>query len=154
MNQQAQRKDGLNVLISFIAFFLLIIAVNTVFITQALSTHSGVITDKPYEKGLAYNDMLAQAKGQANINDQTNFKDNTLRWVLSDEDGHPVDAVVHARMIWPVKSGLDFEVPLQQIEKGVYQAQIDFPKQGQWQAKLGATWNNQNYQKLLTLTVK
>ena len=53
---------GTWVLFSFVAFFGVIIAVNSVFITTALNSHSGVVTKQPYEKGLAYNQYLEKAE--------------------------------------------------------------------------------------------
>ncbi|MCB1784264.1 MAG: FixH family protein [Alphaproteobacteria bacterium] len=126
----------------FVLFFLVIFAVNGVFVYYAETTHSGVVTEKPYEHGLAYDKMIdeANAQAQGNIADKGHFKDGTLRWeITSKEDGAPVSATsVKVHMIRAVASGHDFDVTLTQGKDGVYAAPLDLPLQGAWTAKMEA----------------
>jgi nitrogen fixation protein FixH len=55
---------GWHVLVAFIAFFGLVIAVNTVFMVQAYRTFPGETSVTPYEDGLAYNTTLKQLQDQ------------------------------------------------------------------------------------------
>src|SRR5688572_2876208 len=55
---------GGHVLAAFLAFFGVIFAVNGVFLYMALSTHTGLVAQEPYRKGLHYNDRIAAAERQ------------------------------------------------------------------------------------------
>lgn len=147
MSTESLRKDqGTWVLLSFIAFFGVIVAVNSVFITTALRTHSGVVTKQPYEKGLAYNKTLKVARDQARLNQEVSFNNGILQWVLKDEDGEPINADVTARLFRPVKDGQDFEVILIPISQGVYESYLNLPMKGRWDALLKAEWQTRQYQ--------
>ena len=148
----AKSDSGRWVLFSFIGFFIVIIAVNAIFITTALKTHSGVITDQPYEKGLHFDETLAKAASQPSIIQEVSYEDAILRWSLKDEKGAPLTANVSAKLVWPIKSGHDFEIPLIQTETGHYEATITLPFKGQWDALLKAQWNNTQYQTRTTIT--
>ncbi|MCB1521284.1 MAG: FixH family protein [Hyphomicrobiaceae bacterium] len=50
---------GRHVLFGMIAFFAVIFAVNGWFLYSALSTYTGVVSNEPYRKGLAYNERIA-----------------------------------------------------------------------------------------------
>ena len=50
---------GAHVLAALLAFFGIVFAVNGVLVFEALKTHSGVVAQEPYRKGLAYNDRIA-----------------------------------------------------------------------------------------------
>lgn len=149
---------GTWVLLSFIAFFALIVAVNAVYITTALSTHSGVITKQPYEKGLAYDETLKAAASQPHIRQDARFENDILYWQLRDVHGVPLDAQVTARLIRPVQGGHDFDIALNKADDGVYKAVLDLPMKGRWDALLKAQWNNSGtttqYQTRLSLTAR
>lgn len=139
-------EKGTWVLLCFIAFFALVVAVNTVFISTALSTHSGVVTDQPYEKGLAFNETLATAKAQPAIDHKPSWDNGVLRWQLLDQNGQPIDAEVSALLYRSVKDGSDFTVTMTPVTAGVYEAVIDLPMEGRWEAQLKALWNSSQYQ--------
>lgn len=147
-------EKGTWVLLSFIAFFSVVVVVNTVFITTALSTHSGVVTDQPYEKGLAYNDILEAAKSQPSIVQFASYEEGVLRWSLVDDSGQPLDAEVHARIMRPVEDGQDFDIPMVRVALGVYEADLDLPMEGRWEAQLKAKWQSQQYRTRLSFIAK
>ena len=55
---------GSKVLLAMMAFFALVFTVNGLMAYLAVSTFSGVQTDKPYESGLAFNREIARARAQ------------------------------------------------------------------------------------------
>jgi nitrogen fixation protein FixH len=59
-----RRWTGWTVLLSLLAFFGVIFAVNGVMVYEALSTLSGVDTDSAYQAGLQYEQEVAQAEKQ------------------------------------------------------------------------------------------
>jgi nitrogen fixation protein FixH len=137
---------GTWVLLSFVAFFALIVAVNTVFISTALNTHSGVVTEKPYEKGLAFDQTLELARAQPDIQQKAEFHDGVLQWSLRDSNGQPITAEVNATLVRTVKDGYDFQVKLEHKGDGVYETPLDLPLKGRWEARLKAQWKTLQYQ--------
>ncbi|MCI5060029.1 MAG: FixH family protein [Alphaproteobacteria bacterium] len=133
------------VFLSFVGFFAVIIVVNAIFITMALGTHSGVVTQKPYDKGLAFDEVLDAAKMQPDIWQKASFDNGVLRWELKDEDGMPLRADVTARLIWPVKEGYDFELVMSRKNAGIYEERLNLPFKGQWQVQLVAKWQKSQY---------
>lgn len=148
-------EKGTWVLLSFIAFFGVIVLVNSIFITNALRTHSGVVTDQPYEKGLAFNTMAEAAKNQPKLQQTALYQDGVLKWSLQDVAGIPVTADVTATLVWPVRKGFDHQVNLQASESaGIYQTVLDLPKKGQWSAHLKASWQGQSFQTRYTFIAR
>lgn len=131
---------------SFFAFFSVIAAVNAVFIYSALSTQSGLVTERAYEKGLAYNEVLAAADNQPDLREEAEYKNGVLRWTIAEADGMAITgAQVKARIIRPVREGNDFDTVLQHRGGGVYEAKISPPLPGSWTAKLECEWNGKHY---------
>lgn len=56
------KQSGLWVLWSLLLFFLVFASVDAFFVYKALSTHTGVVTENAYEKGLHYNEILDEAR--------------------------------------------------------------------------------------------
>jgi nitrogen fixation protein FixH len=145
---QKSRQSGRVVLLIFIGFFLVIVIVNAIFAYFALTSHSGVVTEQAFEKGLAYNETLEQAAEQekTSLQESVMFENGALYWTIFDAEGKSIEgARVKARLIRPVKDGHDFEVSLKAGEAGVYSAALDAPMKGAWTAKLEATWDGQSY---------
>lgn len=144
MEISIKQLTGRRVFFYFLAFFLVIIIANIVFIYLALESRPGVVEESAYEKGLAYNKIIAQAEKQQamDIQQEASFSDGVLSWRLSDSSGKPIeDAEVSARFLRPTKEGFDFNVALSHKGGGLYSANIDAPLKGEWTAKLEAKWN-------------
>lgn len=58
---------GWHVLAIFVAFFGVVIAVNTGFVVMSVKTFPGEVSVTPYEDGLLYNKTLAQQTAQAKL---------------------------------------------------------------------------------------
>lgn len=137
----SKKSDGRFVLMCFVAFFSLIIIVNAIFIYSALTSHSGVVTKNPYEKGLAFNDTLKKASAQPDLDHKVSYLDGVLRWELPMHD-----SVVVARIVRPVRDGYDFDLVLPHVGDGVYEAKLDLPMPGIWTANLKVIWNGKKFQ--------
>lgn len=146
--KQDKKKDKY-ILFAFLAFFGVVFTVDAIFIHTALTTYTGVVTDKAYERGLNYNDTLNEANTQPELNDQVSFENGVLRWNLGIEK-----AVVNARIIRPIQEGHDFDIVLNPVESGVYEAALNFPFKGLWEAKLSGKWNNKTYKTTYQFIVK
>lgn len=151
----ADKNHGRRVLIYFVLFFALIAAVNAVFIYTALHTHSGTVTENPYEKGLAYNKTLSASREQPHLKEQAMFDAPFFQWQIKDENGKPLSgAKTSVNFFRPVKDGKDFDMQLTETSPGIYQAHPEFPEKGLWVAHLDATWNGKNYRTAHNLIVK
>lgn len=127
----------------FVLFFAAIAIIDGTFVTLAIKTHTGMVTEHAYEKGLAYNEILdkAAAQTQIDINQKAAFKDGVLSWNLSTKKGQNIkDAKVTARLFRPAQDGYDFDVLLENKENGLYEARPRFPLPGLWMARLEAQW--------------
>jgi nitrogen fixation protein FixH len=68
MNQSSQKElnssqqEGRKIFIMFLAFFGVCVAVNAFFIYMAVSTNRGVVSERAYEIGLRYNEVLEEAR--------------------------------------------------------------------------------------------
>ena len=141
--------------IYFVMFFAVIICLDSIFVYIAISTQTGVVTEHAYKKGLSYNEVLDKAKAQPNINQTATYQDGVLRWQLSDKDGRPLTNVsVNAKIIRAVHDGVDFEITLNHVGGGIYEATPTLPMNGLWLAKLSGKWNNQHYQTAHEFMVK
>ena len=125
----------------FIAFFGVIALLDGVFVYIAVSTQTGVVIEQPYEKGLAFNKTLEKAKAQPVLAQKISYVDGVLRWELP-----MTNAVVKASFFRPVQDGYDFDITLNHVGNGVYQAEPVIPLPGRWTAKLSATWDNKQFQ--------
>lgn len=149
MSEAVKPLSGARIFLYFFAFFGVIVAVNTVFISNALKTHSGVVTDKAYERGLAYNETLQAARNQPKLEQVASYENGVLRWKLPMQN-----ATVSAKIIRPIKDGDDFDITLHHNGDGIYEASPDFPMTGAWTAHLKASWNNQTFQTRYDLIVQ
>ncbi len=132
----------------FIPFFLIVAIVNAIFVYIAVHSFTGVVTETPYESGLAYNKTLETAEIEASLHLQQSvaFENGQLKWTIYLPDGKPLNnAVVHATFIRAVQAGYDFERDLTNNGKGVYTVEVLPPLAGAWTAKLEATWDKQHY---------
>jgi nitrogen fixation protein FixH len=131
----------------FVIFFAVIAVLDGIFVYMAVSTQTGVVTEQAYEKGLAYNELLEQAKQRPEINQKASYKDGVLSWSLANKDESPIsNAVVTAHIKRPVQDGYDFDITLSHKGNGLYEADITLPMKGLWQAGLNSEWDNQKYQ--------
>lgn len=97
-SEDGWRFTGRMALAAFVGFFGVIFAVNGVMLTMALKTHSGIVANEPYRKGLKYNERIAADAQQAALgwSSEIEFSPDAGRLVvrLADRDGKAVDGIV------------------------------------------------------------
>ena len=64
------RITGWHVLVSVVAFFGVVIAVDSLFLVLAYRSHPGQVSVTPYEDGLAYNRAVAQRRAELTATDR------------------------------------------------------------------------------------
>lgn len=125
-----------------VAFFVVITCVLAGFAYVAITTYRGVVTDQAYERGVAYNAVIARAEEQAarGWNADIVFRDGYVTFTLVDGDGTAVaaDGVVLV-MFRPTQAGMDRRYDMQSLGGGRFQANVsDLPAHGAWDARVTA----------------
>ena len=140
-----------------VAFFVVIIAVNAVFVTIAIKTRPGIVTEEAYEKGLAYNQTLDDAAKQAALgwHGTIAYTSGNLTYTLTDKAGAAITgAAVSADIRRPVGDTYDTTAVLNDAGNGLYQSKMDFPLKGLWQVRVNSTKDGQPFQTEATLTIQ
>jgi nitrogen fixation protein FixH len=143
----------------FITFFGFIAAVNTVMVTLAIRTHSGTVTEHPYEKGLAYNQVVDAKKKQEELgwkgavelrHSLESGSPSTLFFELRDNNGAVINPTkVTATITRPTQSGMDFTAAL-----NATQTPITFPAKGIWHVRVNAVVGNKIFQQSKRVVVE
>ncbi len=122
------RIKGWHVLAGLIAFFGVVIGVNTVFIVKATKTFPGMSVEHPYEKGLRYNLTIAQREQAEVQNWQASLQINEANQLIArivNANG-PVDGLeVKINLVWPGLPHLDQKITLLPGGPGTYLASLD-----------------------------
>ena len=151
---------------AFVAFFLVVFAVNGVFIYLATTSWVGLVTENPYERGLNYNEVLAAKAEQERLGwaheiafQQGGTADDkwhgTLSTRLTDKAGLAIEgAVVKAVAERPGRYSQVFAVPLQQHGSGIYTGTVELPLPGQWHVKILAQKGASTYRAAETFFVE
>lgn len=117
------------------------------FVYLSQITYTGVYTDNHYKKGLNFNQIYKSEiyQDQTGWKSTIDFKNNKLTFSLHDSNGQPIlGAHVVAKVIRPVTDKHDQTLPLHE-ENGVYTAKLSLPLPGQWEIRVKATQNTQEY---------
>jgi len=131
---------GRTVLLWLFAFFGIIFAANGVFIYLALGSFPGVVEERPYEAGQAYNEEIAAARAQVERHWQvsgeivrTGGEAARLVVTAADAQGTPLYGVgVHALLRNPVREAADIEAFLHADGGGRYIADLEALPAGNW----------------------
>lgn len=125
---------GHHVLIGLLVFFAVIIAVNAVFLTQAIRTFRGEDEPRSYIQGINYNDTLERRDAQAALGwtAVSTVDAEGVRLEITDADGQGVTGLMmDARLRHPADSSLDIPLTLRGDGPGVYRAPAEIPP-GRW----------------------
>ena len=128
--------QGRHVLIATLAFFGVVFAVNGLLLYKALATHSGLVAQEPYRKGLAYNDRIAADERQAALRwtaEVSVSAPGDIALTLAAADGRPVAGLSIAAMLGrPTSNRHDLRLSLVEVEPGRYVAAAAAIDAGAW----------------------
>lgn len=134
-----QRPSGLtgqHVLLAVILFFATVFAVNGLMLYKALSTHSGLVAQEPYRKGLHYNERIAADERQRELGwRETMGLDATgsIDVLLVDANGKPVAGLALTSVVGRPSDGRsDRRVQLSEREPGRYVGDAGALEAGTW----------------------
>ena len=129
--------------------FMVVLAVNVVFVRTALRSNPGVVTEHAYEKGLAYNAVLNEVKAEQALGwkAKISYENGQLRLVLHDNAGQPIQgARVSALIDRPLQAGLTKTIALPEAGNALYAVPVEFPLPGQWDITASILWNKHYFQ--------
>lgn len=136
----------------FVIFFVFLAIINGIMVTLAFDSFSGLVTEHPYEKGIAYNKVVEAAKKQAALgwHGRVSYENNAITYTLTDATKKPmVTKKATAYFSRPTQAGMDFSVPL----TGETTA-VTFPAQGLWEVRVVAETDEHSFQHSERIIVK
>lgn len=122
---------------AFVGAFVVIIAVNMVLVYAALSTFTGVTTGRSYDRGRAYNQVLAEAARQDALGWTTAvaLEGKVLTVTAKDREGLPIGGRVEGVLHRPLE-GAELRLDFAAAGPGRFIAFAELPAAGQWDARL------------------
>jgi nitrogen fixation protein FixH len=127
----------------FAAGMTFVVAVNGVLVYFALGTWSGLVVERPYERGVQYNRVLEAVARQEALGWQFEIAlqdaaDTTIISVRAiDVGGQPLSGLnLRAAIERPLEKEMHGEVPLVEQAPGHYRASLERLRPGQWQTRL------------------
>ncbi|MGG5818472.1 FixH family protein [Falsiroseomonas sp. HW251] len=125
---------------AFVGAFGVIIAVNATLVYAALSTFTGVTTEHSYDRGRAYNAVIAEAARQDALGwkPALSLADGVLTVTVTDREDRPVGGRLEGVLQRPIEGAaltLDFAA----AGPGRFIAFAPLPGQGQWEVRLTLT---------------
>lgn len=136
------RVRGWHVLAAMVAFFSVIIAVNTVFITLALDTFPGEEERRSYMQGLAYNEVIADRRAQSELGWRAaaNLVGDRALVRITDADDNPVMGLALTGVLQhPANMDYDRALSFTEVRAGVYAAPVLDLTEGRWTLSAQAT---------------
>jgi nitrogen fixation protein FixH len=129
---------------------LVVIAVNAVLITAAFRSFPGLVVQRPYDRGIAYNDQLRQSRAQTELGWTIvpRYDARRLSVRILDASGNPVPALeVRADLSRPLEAGSTVAVALASSAEG-YVSDVVPLRPGQWDIALDVTKAGDTYRSL------
>ncbi len=150
MTTRAQNRiTGFHVLFGMVAFFAVVIGVNVIFITRAISTFPGEEVHRAYTRGAAYNETLeararqAERGWTASIGFAPWGEDYVLVVELRDADGQPLGGLnVNTMLERPATTALDRSVTLEDAGDGRYVAALTGVDAGAWNVRVATEFSD------------
>jgi nitrogen fixation protein FixH len=138
----------------FASGMLVVIAVNAVLITAAFRTFPGLVVQRPYDRGIAYNEELRRSRAQTALAWQVTprYTGDRLTVRITDAGGAPVDGLaVRVTLSRPLEADLAIAADLAWVDDA-YGVMLSLPKQGQWDARIEAIGAAGAHRSLFRLT--
>jgi nitrogen fixation protein FixH len=134
--------QGHHVLAAFLVFFAAVFIANGAMIYSAISTHTGLVANEPYRKGLHYNERIAAEERQARLGWVETIevtRDGHVSLKLAGDDGRPVGSLkVIGALGRPSTNRQDIQLALTELAPGRYEARLAPLGEGNWIIALDA----------------
>lgn len=152
-----QKRDGQIVLAWVFGFFATFIAVDVYMVSLAVTTQTGMVTDRPYERGLAYNQEIDAVARQQELGWRSDLRlDGTdVIFTLHDVAGHAIDGAVGTVTFFRKShAGADFTLDLRSEGNGQYRADFStYAISGRWQIRVMVQKGDTSFRKNLDVVL-
>lgn len=134
----------------FVAGFALVVAVNATMIWFAVGSFSGLYTQKPRERGLHYNEVVAEQKTRDalgwRVDTQWHAQSGRLEIAVFDATARPLGgARVSVSLVRPVEKRPPVDVQVTATDSGRYAAIPDLPARGNWDLDIVVEHGGERY---------
>lgn len=121
---------------AFVGAFGVIVAVNAVLVVASVTTFTGV-TGHSYDRGRAYNSVLAEATRQDALgwSARVALESGALAVAVTDREGLPVGGRIEGVLLRPLE-GTQLPLDFAAAGPGRFIAHAGAPAPGQWEARL------------------
>lgn len=124
----------------FVAGMGIVVAVNSYMAWLAVKTAPGMVTDRPYERGAAYNEVLAKGEAQDALGWKAEVSVTphpplgaTIRLRFRDAAGKGLPGLaLSAELVRPVEPLPHVPLRFAEAGAGTYSAEATIPRPGQW----------------------
>jgi len=119
------------------------------FVVIAYRNPPSEVTADAYEKGLAYNQILAKASVEDALGWHSTvvYERDVVRFEVHDSRRRPVTgATVKAWFVHPADASSDRSVDLRPVGDGIYEASLRLPRPGLWTIHVTAEKQGRQYQ--------
>jgi len=130
----------------FVLLFIPVFAVNGLLIRYALSSSTGLVSDRAFDTGQGYNQVIEAGRKQdalgwtGSLGIVTTARRVTLTVTMLDKSGAPLRGLAIAgRLRSPVDPVPDQAVRLEEQGAAAYSQTVNLPRAGQWDLELIAT---------------
>ncbi len=149
MPSHTQPWTGRRVILGFVAFFGVLIAVQAAFIAIAVSTHTGIVSKQPYRKGLNYGERIIQSEKQKKLGwkEDISLSDNQDRLILriQNKESAPVrNLILTGELSRPVHKNEDLSLEFREDRPGEYGADLSGSKSGSFIVDVAAKQKTSN----------
>lgn len=128
----------------FVGGFAVVVAVNAALVLVAARSWTGLVTERPYDRGLDYNRNLEAAAAMAELGWTARLVatrgaagGHELTLEVRDRGGAPVGGLaVEGTLERPLAPDLDRPLALAPVGPGLYRVHLELPEGGQWHARL------------------
>lgn len=130
---------------AIVLFFVVVVGINLLFIRLSATSWTGLVTEKAYDKGLAFNQSVRAQERQDELGWQaaletsglTVGRESRLTMTLKDRSDRPVTGLTFRGTLFrPVQQGMDQTFELREEEPGRYAARLSPPLPGWWEVRL------------------
>lgn len=134
----------------FVAGFAVVFAVNATMIWLAVGSFSGLWAERPRERGLHYNDIIAAQKARDalgwHVDTAWQASPGRLEIAVTDATGRPLaGAQVHASLARPVEKRSPLALDVAPTAPGRYAALAILPARGNWDVDIVVDFGGQQY---------
>ena len=125
----------------FVAGFAVVLAVNGIMMWLAVGSFSGLYTDHARDRGLRYNQVMAEQRARDAlgwiIEMEWQSERHQLTLTANDATGKPLErAVVAVELIRPAEKRVPLHVILEPLGAGRFAGTIALPARGNWDADI------------------